>query len=146
MHNDAECLSSQSPQATASQASAAPEDGTQEDNGRREASEVEQHLRGAQFKAMEADPEIHPQESHPKVAAGVFERNTDNRMRMLRLWTKLQGSHAVVSCHGRTKVSGIFECTDAEQEVLLMSQLETPLGTYARSLVRGSDVIAVDFN
>ena len=32
------------------------------------------------------------------------------------------------------------------QEVLLIKDLETPMGTYPRCLLRGSDVLAIDFS
>jgi hypothetical protein len=31
------------------------------------------------------------------------------------------------------------------QEVFLMSRVETPMGTYPRCLLRGTDIIALDF-
>ncbi len=31
------------------------------------------------------------------------------------------------------------------QEVLLMTAVETPMGTYPRALIRRSDVLAIDF-
>lgn len=33
-----------------------------------------------------------------------------------------------MTCYGSTVVSGVLESTDADQEVLLLTQLQTPMG------------------
>lgn len=67
------------------------------------------------------------------------------KQRMLRFWSDARGHKVDIECYGKTKISGTFQGTDAEQEVLLMEALETPLGTYRHAMVRASDAVVADF-
>jgi hypothetical protein len=67
------------------------------------------------------------------------------KMRMLKFWAAARGRDVETQCYGGAKVSGVFQGTDAVQEVLLMEGLCTPLGTYPYAMVRASDVVVMDF-
>lgn len=48
--------------------------------------------------------------------------------------------------HQNTTVSGRFESCSADMKHIEVSNLKTPLGTYKHSLLRGSDIICIDFS
>lgn len=48
--------------------------------------------------------------------------------------------------HAGITVTGQYECSSADLKYIHVSKLETPLGTCKNSLLRSSDVIAIDFD
>lgn len=52
---------------------------------------------------------------------------------------------AVFTMHANITVTGQYVCSSADLKYFQVSGLATPLGTCKNSLLRSSDVIAIDF-
>mmetsp|Transcript_66181 Transcript_66181/g.177230 ORF Transcript_66181/g.177230 Transcript_66181/m.177230 type:complete len:80 (+) Transcript_66181:130-369(+) len=72
-------------------------------------------------------------------------QSAESRLRIFAFLTCVSGCKAAVSCFGPVKVSGSFEGCDSKLDSFLFHDLQTPIGTYPRAIVRGSDIISIDF-
>ncbi|KAI8388556.1 uncharacterized protein BYT42DRAFT_611588 [Radiomyces spectabilis] len=67
------------------------------------------------------------------------------RSRYLQFWLAMSQTapKATVVMDGKTVVQGIFRGTDSENNRFRFDQLETPMGTYERTVLRGPDRLTV---
>mmetsp|Transcript_22149 Transcript_22149/g.30436 ORF Transcript_22149/g.30436 Transcript_22149/m.30436 type:complete len:84 (-) Transcript_22149:98-349(-) len=77
-----------------------------------------------------------------------FEENKRLRERYLRFWKAMVDTRQPmeVRMYEGTQVQATLVCVDGEQEALGVEQLQTPVYTYPRSVLRSSDLIYCEFS
>ncbi|GAN05403.1 hypothetical protein MAM1_0090c04874 [Mucor ambiguus] len=69
------------------------------------------------------------------------------RDRYLQLWLNVVQDmpHATIHLHGNTSVNAKLCSTDSENNRFRVDELEAPLGTYGRAIIRGSDIDLIEW-
>ncbi|KAL1525306.1 hypothetical protein AB1Y20_020167 [Prymnesium parvum] len=68
----------------------------------------------------------------------------ERRRRMLDFWLEAQGSKVALPMHEDTRCSAEYLAIDAEQTLLHVGSLATPMGTYRKASVRTGDVLCAE--
>jgi len=72
--------------------------------------------------------------------------NKKLRERSLRFWLALQGSFVILETVDKSTVSGILHAVDGTQDLLQISQLQTPMFQYPEAIIRTSDLNLIEVN
>ncbi|KAG0375868.1 MAG: hypothetical protein J3R72DRAFT_519076 [Linnemannia gamsii] len=72
----------------------------------------------------------------------------DLRQRSLRFWiaASQENYHATITIPDSKPVNGVFIATDTQEHRIRINRLQTPLGTYDKVVLRGSDVDAIELS
>ncbi|KAF9091759.1 hypothetical protein BGX23_004858 [Mortierella sp. AD031] len=70
------------------------------------------------------------------------------RQRSLRFWIAASQENfpAKITIPDSKPVNGVFIATDTQEHRVRINRLQTPLGTYDKVVLRGSDVDAIEFS
>ncbi|KAF8945478.1 hypothetical protein BGZ47_002542 [Haplosporangium gracile] len=70
------------------------------------------------------------------------------RRRSLRFWiaASQESYPAKITIPDSKAVNGVFIATDTQEHRIRINRLQTPLGTYDKVVLRGSDVDALEFS
>lgn len=71
----------------------------------------------------------------------------ESRIASLKFWEAVAKytPYAQISMHEKTKVEGYVLGADAIQTQILVKDLKTPMGTYPSAMLRGCDVLSIEF-
>lgn len=74
--------------------------------------------------------------------------NDQLRDRYLQLWlqTVHDGPRSTLYMHGGSVIQGTLRGTDSENNRFRVDQLESPLGTYDRAIIRGTDIDMIEWS
>ncbi|KAI8096955.1 uncharacterized protein BX664DRAFT_325262 [Halteromyces radiatus] len=75
-------------------------------------------------------------------------KEEDLKSRYLSFWLSMNTQQPQITVHlpQGTIVQGTFKATDAENNRFRIDKLETPMGVYEHSVLRGSDIDVLEFN
>ncbi|KAJ3447424.1 gem-associated protein [Anaeramoeba flamelloides] len=73
------------------------------------------------------------------------EFNVFLRERSLSFWKSQKGKPANLMMYTGIKVNGKFEEVDGKQTQFQLSNLSTQLGVYNETIIRGSDILLMEF-